>query len=208
MGAPPDIDTALAWRGRTVCDRDGDELGTLSALYLDNETRLPAWGGVKRGRLRKTETIVPLSDAAEVGDALQIPYDRAQFDDAPDIDPDVALTAEEERRLHEHYGREWSAPSDDEPDAAMTRSEEEISVKKKAVKRAERVRLKKVLVEDEVTQTVPVRKEVIRLEEDPPPEGHIESVEDVDESSVPDDRKPAAEGSPSFKESTRDERER
>src|SRR5215211_227790 len=126
MGAPPDIDTALAWRGRTVCDRDGDELGTLSALYLDNETRLPAWAGVKRGRLRKSETIVPLGDATEVGDALQIPYDRAQFDDAPDIDPDVALTAEEERRLHEHYGREWSAPSDDEPDAAMSaRSDDE-----------------------------------------------------------------------------------
>src|SRR5215212_1396347 len=128
MGSPPDIDTALAWRGRTVCDREGDELGTLSALYLDNETQLPAWAGVKRGRLRRTETIVPLGDATEVDDVLQIPYDRAQFDDAPDIDPDVALTAEEERLLHEHYGREWSAPSGEETDTAMTRSEEEVSV--------------------------------------------------------------------------------
>src|SRR5215211_426550 len=123
MGAPPDIDTALAWRGRTVCDRDGEELGKLSALYLDNETRLPAWAGVKRGRLRKTETIVPLGDATEVGDdAIQIPYDRAQFDEAPDIDPDVALTAAEERLLHEHYGREWSEPSGEEGDAGATAS--------------------------------------------------------------------------------------
>ena len=194
MSSPPDIDTALAWRGRTVCDREGDELGTLSALYLDNETQLPAWAGVKRGRLRKTETIVPLGDAAEVGDVLQIPYDRAQFDDAPDIDPDVALTAEEERLLHEHYGREWSAPSDEEPDTAMTRSEEEVSVGKKTVK-AERVRLKKVVVEDEVTETVPVRREVIRLEEDPPPEGRIESVEEVDDASGPE-RPQAGGGGP------------
>jgi stress response protein YsnF len=192
MGAP-DIDTALAWRGRTVCDRDGNELGTLSALYLDNETRLPAWAGVKRGRLRKTETIVPLSGAAEVDDTLRVPYDGAQFDGAPDIDPDVTLTAEEERALHEHYGREWSAPSGEETDTAMTRSEEEVSVGKR-VKRAERVRLKKVLVEDEVTQTVPVRREEIRLEQDPPPEGRIESVEEVDDASVPDDRKPGAGG--------------
>src|SRR5215211_116009 len=126
MGAPPDIDTALAWRGRTVCDRDGDELGTLSALYLDNETRLPAWAGVKRGRLRKSETIVPLGDATEVGDALQIPYDRAQFDDAPDIDHDVALTG----------------------------SEEEVSVKRKAVNRAERVRLKILIIHEEDRHTV------------------------------------------------------
>ena len=181
MGAPPDIDTALGWRGRTVCDRDGNELGTLNALYLDNETRLPAWAGVKRGRLRKTETIVPLGDALEVGDALQIPYDGAQFDEAPDIDPDVTLTAEEERLLHEHYGREWAAPPDDEEtDTAMTRSEEEVSIGKK-VKPAERVRLKKVVVEDEVTETVPVRREEIRLEQDPPPEGRIESVEEVDD---------------------------
>jgi hypothetical protein len=194
MGAPPDIDTALAWRGRTVCDRDGNELGTLNALYLDNETRLPAWAGVKRGRLRKTETIVPLGDASEVGDALQIPYDGAQFDEAPDVDPDVTLTAEEERLLHEHYGREWAAPSDDEEtDTAMTRSEEEVSIGKK-VRPAERVRLKKVVVEDEVTETVPVRREEIRLEQDPPPEGRIESVEEVDDASAPDDRKPGAGG--------------
>jgi hypothetical protein len=198
MGAP-DIDTALAWRGRTVCDRDGNELGTLSSLYLDNETRLPAWAGVKRGRLRKTETIVPLSGASEVDDTLRVPYDGAQFDDAPDIDPEVTLTAEEERLLHEHYGREWSEPSGEEmssgegTDTAMTRSEEEVSVGKR-VKRAERVRLKKVLVEDEVTQTVPVRREEIRLEQDPPPEGRIESVEEVDDASVPHDRKPGAEG--------------
>jgi hypothetical protein len=65
----------------------------------------------------------------------------------------------------------------------MTRSEEEVAFHKKPVKRAERVRLKKVLVEDEVTQTVPVRREEIRLETDPPPEGRVESVEDVDEDS-------------------------
>src|SRR5215218_1190575 len=77
MGAPPDIDTALAWRGRTVRDRDGNELGTLSGLYLDSETSRPAWAGVKRGRLGTTETIVPLTDASEAGDDLQLPYDRA-----------------------------------------------------------------------------------------------------------------------------------
>jgi stress response protein YsnF len=65
----------------------------------------------------------------------------------------------------------------------MTRSEEEVSIGKKSVRRAERVRLKKVLVEDQVTKTVPVRREEIRLETDPPPEGRIESVEDVDQDS-------------------------
>jgi hypothetical protein len=182
MDSSPDIDTALSWRGRTVCDQDGDKLGTLSELYLDSGTSRPAWAGVKRGLLRTSETIVPLGDATEVGDELRLPYDRARFDEAPDIDPDVELTEEQERVLYEHYGREWTARTDEETgEVAMTRSEEEVTVGKRAVERAERVRLKKVLVEDEVTETVPVRREEIRLETDPPPEGRIESVEEVDE---------------------------
>jgi PRC-barrel domain protein/uncharacterized protein DUF2382 len=181
MGDPPDIDTALGWRGRTVRDREGNELGRLTELYLDSETSRPAWAGVKRGRLRTTETIVPLGDAVEDGDDLRLPYDGARFDDAPDIDPDVELTAEQERLLHEHYGHEWSLPTGEETGTAMTRSEEEVEFSKRPVRRAERVRLKKVLVEDEVTETVPVRREEIRLETDPPPEGRIESVEDVEE---------------------------
>jgi Domain of unknown function (DUF2382) len=177
----PDIDTALAWRGRTVRDRHGEELGKLGQLYLDSESSRPAWGSVTRGLLRKTETIVPLTEAEEDGDDLRLPYERALFDEAPDVDPDVELSAEQERLLHEHYGREWAPPSGEETDTAMTRSEEEVSFGKQTVQRAERVRLKKVLVEDEVTKTVPVRREEIRLETEPPPEGTIESVEDVDE---------------------------
>jgi hypothetical protein len=182
MGEPPDVDTALSWRGRTVCDRDGEELGKLSALYLDSDSSRPAWAGVKRGRVFGRETIVPLEGASESGDAVRVPYARAQFDDAPDVDPDVELTEEQERLLHEHYGRDWAPPSGTETDTAMTRSEEEVEFGKRATTRAERVRLKKVLVEDEVTQTVPVRREEIRLETEPPPEGTIESVEDAGEA--------------------------
>jgi sporulation protein YlmC with PRC-barrel domain len=185
MGSSPDIDTALAWRGRTVYDQDGNKVGTLSQLYLDSETSRPAWAGVKRGLLRTTETIVPLGDAEEVGDELRLPYDSARIEEAPDVDPDVELTEEQERVLHEHYGRAWEPPADEGTEVAMTRSEEEVTVGKKAVKRAERVRLKKVLVEDEVTETVPVRREEIRLETEPPPEGRIESVEEIDEDQRP-----------------------
>ena len=180
MGVP-DIDTALGWRGRTVRDSHGEELGKVSDLYLDADDR-PAWAAVKRGLLRPTSTIVPLdglTESAEDGD-LHAPFERARFDRAPDVDPDVALTEDEERALHEHYDRPWDPPSGEETDTAMTRSEEEVEFSTQPTRRAERVRLKKVLVEDEVTETVPVRKEVIQLETEPPPEGQIESVEDVD----------------------------
>jgi len=175
----PDIDTALSWRGRTVRDSSGEELGRLSELYLDSETSRPAWAGVKRGRLVGSETIVPLAGAEDVDGDLRLPHHRRVFDEAPDIDPDVQLTADEESRLSDHWGRGWAPPSDEETDTAMTRSEEEVTFGKRTRRKAERVRLKKVVVEDEVEQTVPVRREVIQLETDPPPEGQVTSVEDV-----------------------------
>jgi hypothetical protein len=177
MGVP-DIDTALAWRGCKVRDEDGEELGRLTELYLDGESR-PAWAGVKRGLLGGTETIVPLAGAQEIDGDLQLPHHRRMFDDAPNVDPDVELTEEQEAVLSDHWGRGWAPPSREETDTAMTRSEEEVQFGKRTTRKAERVRLKKVLVEDEVTQTVPVRREEIRLETEPPPEGQIESVEDV-----------------------------
>ena len=107
---------------------------------------------------------MPLAGAREDEGAIRLAYDRATVDAAPDVDPDVALTEEEERVLHEHYGRQWAPPSGTETDTAMTRSEEEVEVGTRVRRSAERVRLRKVLVQDEVTTTVPVRKEVIRLE--------------------------------------------
>ncbi len=113
----------------------------------------------------------------EGDDRQHCEHDHDYDDEAPDVETDVELTEEQERLLHEHYGRDWAPPSGSETDTAMTRSEEEVEFGKRATARAERVRLKKVLVEDEVTQTVPVRREEIRLETDPPPEGMVESVE-------------------------------
>jgi stress response protein YsnF len=67
-------------------------------------------------------------------------------------------------RLHEHYG----APAGDAPE--VVRSEEEVRVKPGPMQPRERVRLKKYLVTDYVEQKVPVRREEVRVEHDPPRE--------------------------------------
>jgi sporulation protein YlmC with PRC-barrel domain len=62
----------------------------------------------------------------------------------------------------------------------MIRSEEEVVSGTTDMRPKERVRIRKVLVTDEVKRTVPVQREEIRLETDPPPEGDVESVRDVE----------------------------
>ena len=60
-------------------------------------------------------------------------------------------------------GYDTSGPTTDD---AMTRSEEELTVGK-TERESGRVRLQKYVVEEEVTQTVPVRREEVRIEREP-----------------------------------------
>ena len=68
-----------------------------------------------------------------------------------------------ERTREDSVGDDLSGP---ETDDAMTRSEEELRVGT-TEREAGRVRLRKYVVEDEVTETVPVRREEVRVEREP-----------------------------------------
>jgi len=178
-----DIDTAFTWRGRTVLDRAGEKIGTLRDIYLDEEDR-PHWGSVRTGLLSGHERLVPLDRASPEDDALRLPFDEQLVNDAPTIDPDVQLSEQEEELLFRHYGI-GSAPAESDetgavaadqgqpapepspgPDDAMTRSEEEVHIRKQPRVRG-RARLRKYVVTDYVEKKVPVQREEVRLEYEP-----------------------------------------
>ena len=174
-----DIDTALAWRGRTVRGTDGEKIGTLGDVFLDQETDRPAWGGVRTGLFGRHENFVPLDSVDDDGEDLRVPFDKELVKNAPRIDPDVALTTDEEQALYAHYGREYVRIASDDVDVpeherareplgddAMTRSEEEVSVREGPMRPKERVRLRKVLVTENEQRVVPVQREVVALEDD------------------------------------------
>ena len=175
----PDLDTVLAWRGKTVVDRDGEKVGQLGALYLD-QSEHPAYAGVHTGLFRRRESMVPLAGARELGDDVQLPYALEQIRSAPNVDADEALTDEEQDRLADHYGEPSQILSgNDGPEAEMVRSEEEVTFGVSPPKPRERVRLRKHVVVENVETTVPVRREEIRLEHEPPPSGRVVDVEDA-----------------------------
>ena len=166
-------------------DREPD--GPAHARDLDTETNQPEWALVTTGLFGSKQSFVPISRAGRDGDAITVPFDKATVKDAPKVDPDGRLSEGEEQELYRHYGMDYGTGSgttvdrDDDvrdPDAvgrdtsgpttddAMTRSEEELRVGT-AEREAGRVRLRKYVVEDEVTQTVPVRREEVRLEREP-----------------------------------------
>ena len=184
-------DEVLQHRGRELYDRDGDTIGAIEEIYLDNQTEQPEWALVNTGMFGTKSTFVPLKDATRDGETLTVPYEKAQVKDAPRVDPDGELSQREESELYSHYGLEYSESRSDSglpeggaegsfggapavgedtsgqtTDNAMTRSEEEVKVGT-TERESGRARLRKYVVEEEVTKTVPVKREEIRVEREP-----------------------------------------
>jgi len=105
--ATPSIETARGWRGRVMVDRDSNKSGEVVDIYLDNETDRPEWAVVRTGLFGLRSTFVPLADAREVGDELQVPHQRLQVKEAPNIEPDGQLSEVEEAELYRHYGLDY-----------------------------------------------------------------------------------------------------
>src|SRR5829696_83591 len=72
----PSIETARGWVGRVMVDRDSNKIGEVVDIYLDNETDRPDWAVVRTGLFGLRSTFVPLAQAREVGDELQVPHQR------------------------------------------------------------------------------------------------------------------------------------
>src|SRR4051812_16922014 len=183
-----DIDTVLGWRGRTVRDRDGQKIGSLGDVYLDRETDRPAYAGVNTGLFGRNESIVPLDGIREEDDELVVPYEKALVTDAPNLDPDAALSEEEEQTLFTHYGEQRERDKGDPFEDGIVRSEEEVEVHAGEMQPTERVRLRKVLVTEDVKMPVPRRKEVVQLDTEPLPEGDLERVDDAEPEDRPGER--------------------
>jgi uncharacterized protein (TIGR02271 family) len=183
----------LALRGQDLYGSDGEKLGTIEEIYLDTDTDQPEWALVATGMFGTKQSFVPVSGLSREGGNATVPYDKATVKDAPKVDPDGRLSEEEEAELYRHYGRDYgsagtTSTGDDRDrgdrdtvghdvsgpttDDAMTRSEEELRVGK-TEREAGRARLRKYVVEDEVTQTVPVRREEVRIEREPITDGNV-----------------------------------
>lgn len=172
-----DPQTAL---GKNVIGPDGEKIGKVEEIYLDNDSQQPEWISVTTGFFGSHRSLVPLSDAIDEGGDLRIPYGQEQVKAAPHYDPDRELSEEEEADLYRHYGMSTEAPSAEagEPgvqgrdvsgpttDQAMTRSEEQLRVGTQRVETG-RARLRKYIVTEEVQTTVPVSHEEVRIERQP-----------------------------------------
>ncbi|MGO1385152.1 MAG: DUF2382 domain-containing protein [Arachnia sp.] len=195
MISTTDIDRLLNGKA-TVYDKDGDKVGSLSQIYLDDATGEPSWATVNTGLFGMSESFVPLEGAAARGEDLHIGYTKDQIKDAPSIDEDHHLEPAEEDRLYEYYAMQGNGrPTADVHDEAsvghdtgrvggdtahLGREDARVDAQGDAsmIRSEERlnvgvesqehkVRLRKYTVTENVTKTVPVTHEEVVVERVP-----------------------------------------
>lgn len=96
-----DIDTIT---GGTVHGRDGNKIGSVGQVYLDNASGNPEWVTVKTGLLGGNSSFGPVAQATVTGGHLTVPFGRATVKDAPRIDDDAELTPTQVDQLYSYYG--------------------------------------------------------------------------------------------------------
>jgi uncharacterized protein (TIGR02271 family) len=202
---PPSIETVQSWQGRTMVDPAGDKLGTIDAIYLDNETGQPEWATVTSGLFTATTAFVPLAQAQDTGDSVQVPYDKDRVKNAPTMQPGGQLSQDEEAELYRHYGLDYSQhrsdsglPAgerdrdgdgvyDDVQDSAVGRDTSRPTTDDAMTRSEEelrvgtetrergRARLRKHVTTEQQTVTVPVQREEVRVEREPITDANLDA---------------------------------
>ncbi|MWV50668.1 DUF2382 domain-containing protein [Rathayibacter sp. VKM Ac-2803] len=199
--------------GSPVHGSDGDKIGSVEQVYVADESGTPVWATVRTGLFGTSESFVPLEGASFDDGRLSVAYDKSFVKDAPRIDADGALNADEEADLYRYYnlggaasasetenvdsaagfggttdvdttpdhatttgvdttvGHDTSGPTTDD---AMTRSEEQLHVGTERVE-AGRARLRKHVVTEQETVTVPVSHDEVRVVREPITDANIGS---------------------------------
>jgi uncharacterized protein (TIGR02271 family) len=187
-------DTISRVIGQDVYDESGEKIGSAAEVYLDDETGQPEWVTVRTGLFGTKESFVPIRNADLTDGGVRVPVSKTQVKDAPKIDTDGHLSPQEEQELYTYYGmgtgdagtlttgfetagtetrgtvgHDTSGPTTDD---AMTLSEERLNVGTRS-EEVGRARLRKYVVTENVTETVPVSHEEVRLEREPITDGNI-----------------------------------
>ena len=97
---------AEAFEGYEVYDRDGEKIGKVEDLFV-NERDEPEYLGVKMGLFGLSgTTLVPweVCRRDEAQERIEVDAEKNRVKDAPSFDEDEAITSDYEREIHAYYG--------------------------------------------------------------------------------------------------------
>src|SRR3712207_1163271 len=106
------LERLAGMRGAAVYSSDGERIGTIEELFMDEETRQPEWIGIGTGFFGTKRVLVPVTGASSNGDGITVPYSKEQVKGSPDIDGDE-ISQDTEAQLYSYYGLDYSEQRSD-----------------------------------------------------------------------------------------------
>ena len=180
-GTTMTMDELMGARGTDVYASDGEKIGSVEEIFVDEETNEPEWIGLGTGFFGTKRVLVPVQGAERRGEGFSVPYSKDQVKYAPDIDGDE-VSQETEAHLYSHYGLGYSERRSDTGlpegttgaptggtatgEADVVRTEEELRVGKRETE-AGRARLRKWVETEPVEADVELRRETARVTREP-----------------------------------------
>lgn len=159
--------------GKQVVSQDGERIGKVADVYESTtEGGGATFATVTTGLFGTSSSFFPLEEAEMRGGEIVVPYSKDFIKHAPRVENDEELTADEEDRLFDYYrrgdqtGEQALGGHRPNSDGTITRSEERLQVGTERVEAA-RARLRKYVVSETVTRTVPVVHEELRITREP-----------------------------------------
>jgi len=195
------------YAGYEVYDPDGDKIGKVDDLFVDEADNLE-YIGVKMGFLGVSSTLIPweLVEVREAEDGLVVAADDSHVKDGPTFDDDQEITPEFEEQVYSYYGLQRATEergayygpktaettvgrdqsgSDLEDELRVQRTEEELRAGTRE-REAGQVSVRKRVRTDRERMEVPTRREEVTVERAPVSEGTaIEAEIGEDEVRVP-----------------------
>ena len=191
--------TAESYMGKNALDAQGYKIGSIGQVYVDDQTGQPDWITVNTGLFGTKESFAPLAGFSITADGVVLPFGKDVVKGSPEIKDAAHLDADEQDALYTYYqgymgGSATSAAQYDtssvdtsaantggNADGYLTRSEEQLHVGTQRVE-AGRAKLRKFVVTEQQTVTVPVSHEEVQVVREP-----LQPGESVDGATIGED---------------------
>jgi sporulation protein YlmC with PRC-barrel domain len=114
-----EVERARDLIGSDVYDPDGNKIGRVGDVYVDDATQQPEWVTVRTGLFGFKETLVPLEGASTTSGGINVGVSKDLVKDAPRVATDHGhLSGQEGRDLYEYYGVHRSRASGEKQEEA------------------------------------------------------------------------------------------
>lgn len=90
----------------TAYDRNGDKLGSVKEVYINDASGQPDFVEVGHGLFGMSSSVVPLRGHQLAGEELRLAFTKDRISDAPDFNSDDHLSESDQQTIYRHYGLE------------------------------------------------------------------------------------------------------